>query len=245
MRGSLRSPSCRSRWRVPSSARRAPRPVAPSGAPTPRAEVRPACSTPGPREASCFALVRIPVAADSSRAAATVPYVPDSGAASAGPAGGLTPQELATVYGYDPGSGGAGQTVGIVDAFDDPRIESDLATFDARYGLPACTATNECLRKVGQTGSPASLPARRHDRLVDRDLARRGDRARRLPEMQDPARRGRQPPPRESLAAGVDEAVPSARPSCQTATAPRRAGFQVRRIDSLQPSGRADPRGYR
>ena len=130
-----------------------------SRAPTPRAEVRPACSTPGPREASCFALVRIPVAAGSSRAASARPYVPGSGAASSGPAGGLTPHELASVYGYDPGSGGAGQTVGIVDAFDDPSIESDLATFDAAYGLPACTAANQCLRKVGQTGSTASLPS--------------------------------------------------------------------------------------
>ena len=103
--------------------------------------------------------MRVPVAADSSRAASATPYVPGSGAASAGPAGGLTPQELASVYGYDPGSGGGGQTVGIVDAFDDPSIESDLATFDARYGLPACTAANECLTKVGQTGSRASLPS--------------------------------------------------------------------------------------
>ena len=81
------------------------------------------------------------------------------GAASAGPAGGLTPADLAGAYGFVPAFGGGGQTLAIVDAFDDPKLEEDLAAFDAQYGLPACTAGNGCLEKVGQTGSASELPA--------------------------------------------------------------------------------------
>src|SRR5437762_6335791 len=31
---------------------------------------------------------------------------------------------------------GNGQTVGIIDAYDDPTVEADLQTFDAQFGLP-------------------------------------------------------------------------------------------------------------
>ena len=129
-----------------------------SSAGTRLAEVRHACAAPKPREASCLALIRTPVAPSSAQAAVARPYVVGSGAASSGPAGGLTPSELASAYGYEPEGGGAGQTIGIVDAFDDPNIESDLGTFDTQYGLPACTAADGCFTKVGQTGSTSSLP---------------------------------------------------------------------------------------
>jgi PKD domain/Subtilase family len=117
------------------------------------ARVRPACPPPAPGRATCLALLRAPVAA--SAAAATPgarPYTPNDGAAASGPAGGLTPAQLAGAYGYDPTAGGTGQTVAIVDAFDDPRIEADLGEFDKNYGLAECTTANGCFRKVGQTG---------------------------------------------------------------------------------------------
>ncbi len=44
------------------------------------------------------------------------------------------------------------QTIGIVDAFDDPNAETDLATYRSMFGLPACTTANGCFRKVNQTG---------------------------------------------------------------------------------------------
>ncbi len=50
-------------------------------------------------------------------------------------------------------------TVAIVDAYDDPRAESDLATYRSKYGLPACTTANGCFRKVNQNGQPSPLPA--------------------------------------------------------------------------------------
>ncbi|HYX84261.1 MAG TPA: S53 family peptidase [Gaiellales bacterium] len=66
---------------------------------------------------------------------------------------GLSPARIKSVYSFPTGStAGAGKTIGIVDAYDDPTIASDLAVFDNQYGLPACTAANGCLTKVNQTG---------------------------------------------------------------------------------------------
>jgi subtilase family serine protease len=49
-------------------------------------------------------------------------------------------------------SAGNGQTVGIVDAYDDPNIESDLGVYSSHYGLPVCSTANGCFKKVDQTG---------------------------------------------------------------------------------------------
>ncbi len=123
------------------------------------AKLVPACGPPTPGTATCFAIGRVPVpAADAARDG--VRRVPSSPAAvTLGPAGGLTPALLASAYGYDPNAGGTGETVAVVDAFDDPNIESDLASFSSQYGLPSCTAATGCLRRVGQSGSPSELPA--------------------------------------------------------------------------------------
>jgi len=45
---------------------------------------------------------------------------------------------------------GAGQTIAIVDAFDNPGVAYDLTMFDAYWGLPVCGDT--CFTKVDQTG---------------------------------------------------------------------------------------------
>ena len=58
---------------------------------------------------------------------------------------GLTPEEILKAYGitgitFSSGTisgNGAGQTIAIVDAYNDPNIASDLAAFDAEYGLSA------------------------------------------------------------------------------------------------------------
>ncbi len=67
------------------------------------------------------------------------------------PAGAFGPSDLSAAYDL-PGSAPAGMTLGIVDAYDDPAIESDLAVYDTQYGLPACTTANGCLRKVDEHG---------------------------------------------------------------------------------------------
>jgi hypothetical protein len=131
-------------------------PLPTSPAETRYAKVRQVCPAPQPGDASCFALALVPAPAG---AAGVQPYEVGAGSSSKGPAGGLTPADLASAYGFSPAVGGAGQTVAIVDAYDDPDIEKDLGTFDGEYGLPACTTANGCFEKVGQTGSTTSLPA--------------------------------------------------------------------------------------
>ena len=103
-----------------------------------------ACSTtPAPGFAACTALVRT-----------------DSGARTFAPAApaGLSPANLHAAYKL-PTAGGAGLTVAIVDAQDDPKAESDLATYRSTFGLPACTTANGCFRKVNQNGTASPLPA--------------------------------------------------------------------------------------
>ena len=66
---------------------------------------------------------------------------------------GLSPATIKSVYAFSTSSTvGGGQTVGIVDAFNDPNAESDLGVFSSEYGLPACTTANGCFSKVDQRG---------------------------------------------------------------------------------------------
>lgn len=51
-----------------------------------------------------------------------------------------------------------GQTIGIVDAYNDPTIQSDLNTYDSQYGLPTCTTSNGCFTIVNQNGKASPLP---------------------------------------------------------------------------------------
>jgi subtilase family serine protease len=68
-----------------------------------------------------------------------------------------TPLQIQQAYGFNLiqfGSGGhvagdgTGQTIAIVDAYDDPNIAADLHTFDIQYGLP-----DPMLTRVGQDGT--------------------------------------------------------------------------------------------
>ena len=64
---------------------------------------------------------------------------------------GFGPADLLSAYNL-PSGGGAGQTVAIVDAYDDPNAEADMNTYRSQYGLPACTSASGCFKKVNQTG---------------------------------------------------------------------------------------------
>ena len=68
---------------------------------------------------------------------------------------GLSPATIKSVLVYNfPTSltAGAGKTIAIVDAYDDPTAERDLNVFSNQFGLPACTTANGCFKKVNQTG---------------------------------------------------------------------------------------------
>ena len=74
--------------------------------------------------------------------------------------GGLTPAALHQAYRLPSETPAADtQTIGIVDAFNDPTAEADLAVYDRQFGLPECTTANGCLRKLNQTGRSSPLPA--------------------------------------------------------------------------------------
>lgn len=61
----------------------------------------------------------------------------------------LTPLLVKKAYGFsNVYFQGKGQTIAIVDAYDHPAIESDLAVFDNNFGLPSCTTANGCFSKV-------------------------------------------------------------------------------------------------
>ena len=110
-----------------------------------RPNVQASCSrSTQPGAAACFALRRTDFAPRTALA-------PDAAPAGYGPA------DLRGAYRLP--DGGAGVTVAIVDAFDDPTAESDLATYRSQFGLPACTTANGCFRKINQNGQASPLPA--------------------------------------------------------------------------------------
>jgi subtilase family serine protease len=95
------------------------------------------CSSPGHDATACHARVITDAAGKPM--------------ASTGPVG-YGPAQFQTAYSLPSATAGAGQTIGIVDAYNDPTAESDLATYSSTFGLPACTTANGCFKKVNQTG---------------------------------------------------------------------------------------------
>jgi len=74
-------------------------------------------------------------------------------AAAAAPTSGYGPADLQAAYAVP--STASSRTVAIVDAYDNPSVESDLAVYRAQFGLPACTTANGCFKKVDENGGSA------------------------------------------------------------------------------------------
>jgi hypothetical protein len=70
------------------------------------------------------------------------------------PPAGYSPANLQDAYSLSSASatGGAGQTVAVVTAYDDSTAETDLGTYRSEFGLPACTTANGCFSKVDADG---------------------------------------------------------------------------------------------
>jgi subtilase family serine protease len=98
-----------------------------------------------PHQMSCLALIRTDVVSRRG-------IVPQSAPA------GLGATALRKAYALPGGTAGTGRTVAVIDAYDDPNAESDLATYRSQYGLPPCTRANGCFTKVDQNGG-TDLPA--------------------------------------------------------------------------------------
>lgn len=103
------------------------------------ANARPVCSPADlrPGYARCYAWIRT----DIKPSAVFNPMV-----------AGYSPSNLQTAYNLPSSTQGNGQTVGVVDAYDNPNAESDLGVYRSNFGLPACTTSNGCFKKVNQNG---------------------------------------------------------------------------------------------
>jgi subtilase family serine protease len=74
------------------------------------------------------------------------------------PAGvGYGPSQLQSAYLLPSSTAGSGQTVAIVDSYNDPNAASDLATYRSSAGLPACGSG--CFSVVNQNGAASPLPS--------------------------------------------------------------------------------------
>jgi subtilase family serine protease len=110
--------------------------------------VRPACPwPPASGQMACLALVRTDIASQTGLLTSSAPP-------------GLGPAQLRSAYklGTASANNGSGETVGIVDAYNDPNAESDLAVYRAQFGLPPCTTANGCFKKVNEQGQQGSYP---------------------------------------------------------------------------------------
>ncbi len=116
------------------------------------------CGPAAPGYASCLSLRRtdVPARARSFITPSTAPP-------------GYGPTDLQSAYALPGSTAGAGETVAVVDAYDQPTAETDLATYRTQYGLSACTTANGCFRKVNQTGG-TSYPAANSGWGVEIDL---------------------------------------------------------------------------
>jgi hypothetical protein len=67
---------------------------------------------------------------------------------------GWGPADLQAAYNLPSSSKGLGQTVAIVDAYDNPNVAADLAAYRSHFGLPAANFT-----KYNQDGQQSNYPA--------------------------------------------------------------------------------------
>ena len=122
-------------------------PAASAASAPPKVSVEAVCPPPAPGYAQCLALRRTDIAAQPALTASPMIGTPPYG-----------PADIKSAYALPGGSAGSGLTVAVVDAFDLPTAEADLAAYRSFYGLPACTTANGCFRKVNQDGAQGSYP---------------------------------------------------------------------------------------
>ena len=109
----------------------------------------------GPLFAQSSLALRLPFQTESSEPITFMraPYQVHPEVTSGAPAG-FSPAQIRHAYGFDQiANQGASQIIGIVDAYDDPNAESDLGVFNSKFGLPACTTSNGCFRKIYAAGT--------------------------------------------------------------------------------------------
>jgi hypothetical protein len=86
------------------------------------------------------------------------PNVEEAEEKGSGEAGAFSPSDLRSAYKI-PTSGGASQSVTIVDAFDDPNVEEDLNAYRKHYGMSECRQSTGCFLKLNQKGETKNYPS--------------------------------------------------------------------------------------
>ena len=121
---------------------------------------RRACADPGPGRAACLAMrIGLPAPPASAQPLGAGLSATSAGERTKPYPGFLTPELLHDAYELpNETPEGSTQTIAVVDAYDDPTAEADLAVYDKQFGLPECTSANGCFRKVNQEGEASPLP---------------------------------------------------------------------------------------
>ncbi len=126
----------------------APAFVARPHAPRLPAGERQVCATPSqPGQMACQAVIAAPSAGNVPGVASRVPR-------------GYSPASLQSAYRLSAASArrGRGETVAIVDAYNNPDLARNLASYRRLFHLPACSTNSGCLRIVNQSGRAGPLP---------------------------------------------------------------------------------------
>lgn len=80
---------------------------------------------------------------------------------------GYTPSDLQAAYNLPSTTNGSGQTVTIVDAYDDPSAEADLFIYRNEFGLPVCSTLNHCFKKLNQHGKKHPYPPANYNWAIE------------------------------------------------------------------------------
>jgi hypothetical protein len=127
-------------------------------------QTRPACAAPQAGHAACLALELVPET--SAARARTHPL----GVMRTGPiqansprddTDGLRPADLRDAYFPEQAAEAPAsepQTIALVDAYNDPEAEADLAVYDQEFGLEECSKSNGCFEQVNEHGEHENLP---------------------------------------------------------------------------------------
>lgn len=147
-----------------------------SAAPAPQGlSHRPVCGVPAANAAQCHAEVLVNVSARSNLATNNDALASAQALTTSSYYYGYTPQDIRSAYKLPafPAAGSTfawnGQTIGLVDAYDNPNTAQDLLAYRKQFGLPLCATTKTsptatdlvgCLfTKINQNGQTSPLPA--------------------------------------------------------------------------------------
>jgi hypothetical protein len=125
------------------------------------------CGQPRPGTAECLGMKLVPASLTGADLQANAARQAGEAAKGTSPevtykhpfAGYLTAQALHAAYSLPEETASSSlQTIALIDAYDDPTAEADLAVYDEAFGLSPCTTANGCFRKVNQEGRVSPLP---------------------------------------------------------------------------------------